>query len=112
MGYDKPFDRHDWVIDRCGTEQRYILDFYGGVNSPDPNAPVSVHLDVRPDLTFGGIRDRLRRTWDLFALKSLGQEWMTAPPLPLGPIRKSTGLEPFTPPTPAHLASASGPKPL
>lgn len=23
-----PFDRHDWVIDRCGTEVRYIIDYY------------------------------------------------------------------------------------
>lgn len=23
-----PFDRHDWVIDRCGTEIRYIIDYY------------------------------------------------------------------------------------
>lgn len=22
------FDRHDWIIDRCGKEVRYILDFY------------------------------------------------------------------------------------
>eukprot|EP00775_Hariotina_reticulata_P001688 gene1688-2032_t len=24
----QPFDRHDWVIDRCGTEVRYVIDFY------------------------------------------------------------------------------------
>jgi cytochrome c heme-lyase len=23
-----PFDRHDWVVDRCGTEVRYVIDFY------------------------------------------------------------------------------------
>lgn len=23
-----PFDRHDWVIDRCGQEVRYVIDFY------------------------------------------------------------------------------------
>lgn len=23
-----PFDRHDWYVDRCGTEVRYIIDFY------------------------------------------------------------------------------------
>eukprot|EP01147_Barroeca_monosierra_P006496 gene6496-9369_t len=23
-----PFDRHDWTVDRCGTEIRYILDYY------------------------------------------------------------------------------------
>ncbi|KAF6256089.1 cytochrome c/c1 heme lyase-domain-containing protein [Scenedesmus sp. NREL 46B-D3] len=23
-----PFDRHDWVVDRCGTQVRYVIDFY------------------------------------------------------------------------------------
>lgn len=23
-----PFDRHDWFIDRCGKEVRYIIDYY------------------------------------------------------------------------------------
>uniref|UniRef100_A0A383WBI4 Holocytochrome c-type synthase n=1 Tax=Tetradesmus obliquus TaxID=3088 RepID=A0A383WBI4_TETOB len=23
-----PFDRHDWVVDRCGSEVRYVIDFY------------------------------------------------------------------------------------
>lgn len=105
MGYDKPFDRHDWIIDRCGVEQRYILDFYGGSDSTDPNAPVSVHLDVRPDLSASGIVDRLRKSYDDFASKTLGPDWMTAPFLPPGPLRKSTGNEKVTPP-------AAPPKPL
>ena len=25
-----PFDRHDWVISRCGKEVTYLLDFYNG----------------------------------------------------------------------------------
>lgn len=28
LGGPAPFDRHDWVIDRCGKEVRYIIDFY------------------------------------------------------------------------------------
>ena len=24
----RPFDRHDWTVDRCGTEVRYIIDYY------------------------------------------------------------------------------------
>ena len=28
LGGPMPFDRHDWVIDRCGTEVRYVIDFY------------------------------------------------------------------------------------
>jgi hypothetical protein len=28
MTGQQPFDRHDWVIDRCGKEVRYVIDFY------------------------------------------------------------------------------------
>ena len=30
MGYQAPFDRHDWVVDRCGTRVEYVIDFYAG----------------------------------------------------------------------------------
>ncbi len=35
LGYTKPFDRHDWIVDRNGQDVRYIIDFYKGT-------PVSV----------------------------------------------------------------------
>ena len=25
LGYQLPFDRHDWIIDRCGREVRYVI---------------------------------------------------------------------------------------
>jgi len=28
MGGPMPFDRHDWTVDRCGKEVRYVIDFY------------------------------------------------------------------------------------
>jgi hypothetical protein len=28
FGGPLPFDRHDWYVDRCGQEVRYIIDFY------------------------------------------------------------------------------------
>lgn len=28
FGSDPPFDRHDWYVDRCGKEVRYVIDFY------------------------------------------------------------------------------------
>ena len=28
MGGQLPFDRHDWWVDRCGHEVRYVIDFY------------------------------------------------------------------------------------
>eukprot|EP00798_Chlamydomonas_sp_ICE-L_P018269 gene18269-24722_t len=28
LGGPAPFDRHDWTLDRCGREVRYVIDFY------------------------------------------------------------------------------------
>lgn len=28
LGGPLPFDRHDWLVDRCGREVRYVIDFY------------------------------------------------------------------------------------
>ncbi|CCD23693.1 cytochrome c1 heme lyase CYT2 NDAI_0C00320 [Naumovozyma dairenensis CBS 421] len=28
LHYSKPFDRHDWQIDRCGKKIDYVIDFY------------------------------------------------------------------------------------
>ena len=30
--YELPFDRHDWIVDRCGKQVRYIIDYYDGGN--------------------------------------------------------------------------------
>ena len=50
--YSKPFDRHDWIVERDGKEVRYVLDFYKGAaprkEFAHMNMPVSVFLDVRP----------------------------------------------------------------
>ncbi|KAG0295188.1 Cytochrome c1 heme lyase [Dissophora globulifera] len=61
MGYTLPFDRHDWVVDRCGKQVTYIIDFYSG--QPDPRYPEapSFYLDVRPKLTADGVWQRLKR---------------------------------------------------
>ncbi|KAI8899981.1 cytochrome c/c1 heme-lyase [Globomyces pollinis-pini] len=57
-GADKPFDRHDWTIDRCGQTQRYIIDYYGGTDSDNA---ASFNVDVRPALDNPqAIYDRLR----------------------------------------------------
>eukprot|EP01113_Clastostelium_recurvatum_P034423 TRINITY_DN4669_c0_g1_i1.p1 TRINITY_DN4669_c0_g1~~TRINITY_DN4669_c0_g1_i1.p1 ORF type:complete len:314 (+),score=103.51 TRINITY_DN4669_c0_g1_i1:23-943(+) len=48
FGYTLPFDRHDWTVDRCGQEVRYIIDFYEGKKQPGKAA--SIYLDVRPAL--------------------------------------------------------------
>ncbi|KAF0751283.1 hypothetical protein AaE_006441 [Aphanomyces astaci] len=54
-----PFDRHDWIVDRNGTEVRYVIDFYSG--QPVPGKPLSVYMDVRPALdTVQNAVDRVR----------------------------------------------------
>ena len=59
IGYSPPFDRHDWVVTRCGKEVTYLLDFYNGRSTP--GRPVAMHIDARPaaeDLQ--GAFDRVR----------------------------------------------------
>lgn len=58
LGYEKPFDRHDWMIDRCGVQIEYVIDFYSGNGKG-----ASFFLDVRPKLnTFEGVKLRLLRS--------------------------------------------------
>lgn len=60
LGYAKPFDRHDWTVDRCGTKVEYVLDFYSGKSNPLAPEMPSFYIDVRPKLnTFEGCRMRL-----------------------------------------------------
>lgn len=59
LGYQKPFDRHDWTVDRCGKQIGYVIDFYSG--KAEGNNP-SFYLDVRPKLdTLEGWRLRLAK---------------------------------------------------
>ncbi|XP_066880148.1 holocytochrome c-type synthase isoform X2 [Kogia breviceps] len=62
MGYELPFDRHDWIVNRCGTEVRYVIDYYdGGEVSPDYQFTV---LDVRPALdSLSAVWDRMKVSW-------------------------------------------------
>jgi cytochrome c heme-lyase len=58
VGYKLPFDRHDWYVDRCGQEVRYVIDFYNATGS---GAAGGMFLDVRPALDSpGAVIDRLR----------------------------------------------------
>ncbi|KAL8828010.1 MAG: hypothetical protein Q9170_006781 [Blastenia crenularia] len=47
MGYQGPFDRHDWVVERCdgGGSVEYVIDFYKGKGDG-----LAFYLDVRPKL--------------------------------------------------------------
>lgn len=72
----QPFDRHDWIVDRCGREVRYVIDYYGvdeeegdknssgmgNVNIKDDAAVF--YVDIRPALdSFSALRDRIKVAW-------------------------------------------------
>lgn len=59
-GYPAPFDRHDWVIDRCGKQDvRYIIDYYYREHTQGDEDPIELH--VRPALDSAGAAwDRIR----------------------------------------------------
>jgi cytochrome c heme-lyase len=58
MGYEAPFDRHDWTVDRCGKKVEYVIDFYAGKRDPRQPERVSFYLDVRPKLSLEGVKMR------------------------------------------------------
>ncbi|XP_010859855.1 PREDICTED: cytochrome c-type heme lyase [Bison bison bison] len=60
--YELPFDRHDWIINRCGTEVRYVIDYYdGGEVNQDYQFTI---LDVRPALdSLSAVWDRMKVAW-------------------------------------------------
>jgi len=61
LGYTAPFDRHDWIVDRCGTRVDYVIDFYAGRAKGATGGP-SFYLDVRPKLnTWEGVKMRVLR---------------------------------------------------
>lgn len=70
-GYEKPFDRHDWVIvrpradDQAPKTMRYVIDFYTGrADKKNASQPVSFYLDVRPaPSSFEGIAMRINKWW-------------------------------------------------
>lgn len=65
LGYAAPFDRHDWVVDRCGTSVDYVIDFYAGKDERKEGKSLNFYLDVRPKLnSFEG--------WKMRAEKILG----------------------------------------
>jgi cytochrome c heme-lyase len=68
MGYELPFDRHDWVVDRCGHEVRYVIDYYDG--DLETETGKFALLDVRPAMDSpGNIWDRMRVAWWRWTVK-------------------------------------------
>ena len=62
MGYEMPFDRHDWIVDRAGREVRYVIDYYDGELRPGSHQ--FAQLDVRPAL------DSIDAMWDRMKVSS------------------------------------------
>ncbi|KAH9825432.1 putative cytochrome c1 heme lyase [Teratosphaeria destructans] len=61
LGYQVPFDRHDWVVDRCGTQIDYVIDFYSGKDN-GLGTGLAFYLDVRPKLnSWEGVKMRAQR---------------------------------------------------
>ena len=48
MGYQLPFDRHDWIVDRAGKEVRYVIDYYdvGEVNPENHTFAGKIHMPL------------------------------------------------------------------
>ncbi|KAI9815027.1 MAG: Cytochrome c1 heme lyase [Pycnora praestabilis] len=66
LGYTAPFDRHDWVVDRCGKKIEYVIDFYPGRNEGKQGKTLNFYLDTRPKLnSWEGWKMRARKLLDL-----------------------------------------------
>ncbi|DAA74612.1 TPA_exp: Uncharacterized protein A8136_3150 [Trichophyton benhamiae CBS 112371] len=64
LGYQLPFDRHDWVVERCdGARLEYVIDFYQGKSDrKGDGGKLNFFLDVRPKLnSWEGLRMRASR---------------------------------------------------
>jgi hypothetical protein len=59
--YELPFDRHDWIVDRCGRDVRYVIDYYSSENMKE-NYTFAI-LDVRPAF------DSIENIWDRMKVK-------------------------------------------
>jgi cytochrome c heme-lyase len=49
LGYDPPFDRHDWYVGNGKYLQRYVIDYYY-LPPPQPDLPPIPYVDARPAL--------------------------------------------------------------
>eukprot|EP00051_Salpingoeca_urceolata_P008998 m.110515 g.110515 ORF g.110515 m.110515 type:complete len:254 (+) comp16049_c0_seq1:122-883(+) len=61
LGYAAPFDRHDWIVDRCGTDVRYVIDFY---SAEKKGGGPGFFIDARPAMdSFTSVWDRVRMSF-------------------------------------------------
>ena len=89
LGGPLPFDRHDWIVDRCGKEVRYIIDYYsvevptgssgqseagssGGGEGGSEEVEVYYSVDARPAPTLEGLWERSKMAWRKW---QAGEQW-------------------------------------
>lgn len=71
--YELPFDRHDWIVDRCGKEVRYVIDYYDG--GEIDNKYQFALLDVRPALdSFENMWDRMKVVYMRYRYELIGSK--------------------------------------
>lgn len=59
LGGPLPFDRHDWIVNRCGEEVRYVIDFY--FYDDKAGTPEAFEVVARPALdSVGSTLDRAK----------------------------------------------------
>lgn len=81
MGYELPFDRHDWIVDRCGKDVRYVIDYYD-VGPVDPTTHTFAVLDVRPAIdSFEAVWDRMKVAWWRFKYSPPEEQHIQMPQL-------------------------------
>ncbi|XP_063360920.1 holocytochrome c-type synthase [Cydia amplana] len=73
LGYELPFDRHDWIVDRCGKDVRYVIDYYDGGELD--NKYQFALLDVRPALdSFENAWDRMKVMYMRYRYELIGEK--------------------------------------
>ena len=84
LGGPLPFDRHDWIVDRCGKEVRYVIDYYsvevptgtgheeGSGAEEGGEVEVYYSVDARPAPTLEGLWERGSMAWRKWRA---GEQW-------------------------------------
>ncbi|CAD0198367.1 unnamed protein product [Chrysodeixis includens] len=73
LGYELPFDRHDWIVDRCGKDVRYVIDYYDG--GEVDNKYQFALLDVRPAMdSFDNVWDRMKVMYMRYRYELVGSK--------------------------------------
>lgn len=60
FGVPPPFDRHDWTVNRCGKDVRYVIDYYETPEETEDDV-ATFQVDVRPAMdSASSVYDRFR----------------------------------------------------